>query len=62
MTKKERSRLFDEYEAAVTRGDLEAAREIGKRIPLHPALAEFVREHYTPEQIREAFTMPSSED
>lgn len=63
LTKEERDRIFIEYDAAMRRGDLEAAREAAKKLPLHPSLAEFVREHYTPEAIKEAgFLMPSAVD
>lgn len=63
LTQEQRDDLFDEYDAAMKRGDLKAAREIGKRLPIHPSLIGWVKQIYTPEQIKEkGFIMPDSLD
>lgn len=61
LTQKQKDELFDEYDAAMNRGDYEAAVEIGKRLPIHPALAGWVREKFTSEEIKESgFIMPDT--
>lgn len=63
LTQEQKDELFDEYDAAMNRGDLKAAREIGKRLPIHPALVGWVKQIYTPEQIKEkGFIMPDLAD
>lgn len=63
LTQEQKDELFDEYDAAMNRGDYDAAVEIGKRLPIHPSLAGWVREKFTPEEIKEGgFIMPDSLD
>lgn len=63
LTREEEDELFDQYSAAMDRGDYRAAREIGRKLPIHPKLVGWVREVFTPEEIREkGFIMPDSLD
>ncbi|MDR1535373.1 MAG: hypothetical protein LBU64_09800 [Planctomycetota bacterium] len=63
LTQKQKDELFDEYGAAMDRGDYEAAVAIGERLPIHPGLAGWAREKFTPEEIKESgFIMPDSLD
>lgn len=63
LTREEKDRLFDEYDAAMNRGDLVAAREVGKKLPIHPSLVKWVRDKFSPEDIKKGgFIMPDSLD
>lgn len=53
LTREQKDQLFDEYDAAMNRGDYEAARKIGSKLPIHPGLVDFVREKFTQEEIKE---------
>lgn len=59
LTREEKDELFEQYSAAMDRGDYLAAREVGKKLPIHPALVGWIRKVFTPEEIKEAgFIMP----
>lgn len=53
LTKEERLKLHDDYDAACKRGDDEEALKIAVRLPLAPYLVDYVREIYTPEELEE---------
>ncbi len=62
MTDEEKDEVFDQYCAAKDRGDYEEAYKIATQIPIHPSLAKWAREVFTPEQIKEyGFIMPDEE-
>ena len=63
LTQEQEDRLFDEYDAAMNRGDFRAAWEIGRKVPIHQALVPFVKKHYSPAKIRElGLIMPETAD
>lgn len=63
LTQKQKDELFDEYDAAMKRGDYAAVKEIGRKLPIHPNLVPFVKAKYTPEKIRQmGLIMPIAAD
>jgi len=63
LTQEQKDELFAEYDAAMNRKDYAAVKEIGRKLPIHPKLVPFVKEKYTPEQIRQmGLIMPESAD
>lgn len=61
LTREEKDELFEQYSAAMDRGDYDAAWEVGKKLPIHPKLVKWVRKVFTPAQIKEyELIMPDS--
>ncbi len=62
LTEEEKDEIFDLYHAAMDKGDYEVAFKVAIRLPIHPSLAKWAREVFTPEQIKEyGFIMPDTE-